>query len=382
MAEVVVPPVTYKFMSCHSITRQFLGRLRFQSVSWTDTLNGASTLTGVIAVPRDSIQINLLKNSTELDDTAIYVRNNLNKLVFGGIIYNRTWDPDNHTLSLSAIDFRSWLTTDAFLGPKVDLSGDNTYSWTNKDQLQIAREIVGYATLGSGRPVINVGTETSGRLRQLNVKGLDFKYAGELLDTMSRRSDGFEWAIEPYLSQTDGLPSLKLVTYYPEKSTLLSSVFFRKAPQQGNLRSVRPVSEDSSQRKNRIWTTGDSTRATQEFAVDYDPSIDGGFTLLKERVTNYSTVTERTTLASHATAELEFRKLKNNSLIAVTDINTPSVNTYSVGDRSRLIYQDDWYDFDLPAARITQRTIKPYDNGGEVELTFSLSDYELPEADI
>ncbi len=378
---VTPDPATYKFMACHPITRQFLGRLRFQSVSWTEAINGAATLTGTITVPRDSTQIRLLMTATEPDDVAIYVRNNLNKLVFGGIIYEQTWNPDNHTLTVSAIDFRSWLTADAFLGPKLDLTGDNTYSWTNKDQLQIARDIVGYATLGAGRPVINVGTETSGRLRQLNVKGLDFKYAGELIDTMSRRSDGFEWAIESYLSTTDGLPSLKLATYYPEKSTLLSSMFFRKAPQQGNLRNVRPITKDSSQRKNRIWTTGDSTRTTQEFAVDYDPAIDDGFTLLREKVTNYSTVTERTTLASHATAELDYRKQKNNTLTATTNLNDPSVNTYSVGDRARLIYEDDWYNIDLPAARIVQRTIKPYDNGGEVEVVFSLTDYELPEAD-
>lgn len=376
----------YQYIACHPVEGNQLGRFRMSSATWSEGINGNGSFSGSVTLPDRDVAITQLVAATRPDESALYVYDQqLGRYIWGGPITKTKENTSTGQLEIKAVEWRSWLFS-VFLGPKVDLTSDVSYGWTQIDQLQIARDIVAYAIVGGagdGRPTITLGQEMSGVLRDLNITGLQFKYAGELLDSMAQRDGGFEWTIlidpDPY----NRLPVLRLGLFYPERGGLVDGMIFRKTPASGNFRIKDDPELDASDRRSRVWTTGNTE--TLPFAQDSDPELADGIALLRETVTNYSTVTERGTLAAHARGEREFRSPLVNTLSLECSMEGPrspaDVGSYQAGSRVRLVYQTKTYDLDLPAARITERTLDPFSNGGRVQVTLDLADYELPEVD-
>lgn len=373
----------YQYISCHPLTNaQLAPPFRMNGVTWTEAVNGNGTFEGTTTLPKNDDAAYQRFSALSPDDAAIYVRNtDTNQYSWGGPIVSRTWKPSTGEVSVTAVEWRSWLFN-VFLSPKLDLTADRSYTWTGIDQLQIARDIVAWATLGGtadGRPVIATGSEVSGKLRDLSAVGLEFKYAGELIDTMAKRSGGFEWTIQIDADSHTGLPKLRLVFGYPEIGGLIPGLLFKRTPQGGNITLDSDIEDSVSQRRTRIWTTGSTE--TLPFAVDSDPDLTLGRTLLRESVTNYSSVIDRTTLSSHARAERAFRAVRTNTLDVSLNENDPASGTYHAGDRGRLVYRDRMTSLDLAAVRIIERKLTPQDAAGRVSLVLDLADYELPEVD-
>jgi hypothetical protein len=373
-------PVGYKYLACHPIGRQLLApALRLEDPSWTEVANGNGTFTAQLAIPRNPLAREQIRAAVTPGSSAIYVQSDNDNFPFAGPITQV--DRAGSLLKITAVCWRSWLYG-VFLGPKTDLTADNLYGWTNQDQLLIARQIVGYAIAAGatdGRPPITIGTEVSGKLRDLNVKGLEFKFAGELLDTLSRRSGGFEWDLRAFTDGADGLPRVRLVLASPEISVYQTGLLLRRTSNQGNIRIDGDISRSVTERRTRVWTTGASE--TLPFAQDSDAALATGGLLLSEKVTSYSTVTDRTTLSSHARAERQFLSPDLNILPVEIPDGAIDPDDYLVGDRIRLVYQDDWETLDLDAVRIIERTVSPGAGAGSVKAKLDLTDYTLPEVD-
>lgn len=375
--------MSFQFLAYHPITRaQLAPRLKPIECKSSQTVNGNGVLEMKLAVPQSKSKIDQLKLVAAEDESAIYVKNKNNQFTWGGVVVDQGWSPDERTITITAIEWRAWLFS-VFLEPFIDGSGnlsDIAYSWTNQDQLIIARGIMqGMMSCvpTALRPTVIYGSELSGKNRDLNVTGLQFKKAGELLDTMARRSGGFEWDLVPRPNSTDGLPELVFTTYYPQQGSLVSGLLLKKTPQGGNLLKYGPVSRSSGERRTRVWATGAGQPPDQEFAQDTDPS--GALKVYRSSVTNYNSVTDRTTLASHARAERLFYSTPTALLDVQVSSRKPDVDIYGKGDRGRLILQDDWVDYDLPAVRVISRTIDYVKQ--TADLTLDLSDYELPTVD-
>lgn len=374
--------VTYQYLSCHPVSRtQLAPALNLSSVQWIETRNGNGSLTATITLPDNPQARSQLRPALEPDEAAVYVRASNGTYPFGGVIVEQELDWSKGVGSIVVQEWRAWLYS-TFLRPKTDLSDDVIYSWTAKDQLQIARDIVSYATAGGagdGCPQISFGTLLSGKLRDLNVKGTQFKYAGELLDSLAQRDNGFEWGID-IVDGADRLPSLRLALDYPERGGKIDGLIFMQTQSAANIRPVGQIRRSSAERATRQWTTGAAENNASAFAVDSDPALPDGYTLLRERVSSYNSVTDRTTLASHAVSEREFRNPKINVLDVEVTLTSPmDINSYRAGDRGRLVLRNGWYDVDLPSVRILSREINPL--AGKVVLSLDLEDYELPEAD-
>jgi len=373
---------TFHCTPFHPLTRQQLAPpVVIDELSWTEVVAGNGVLTGKIALPRSLVKRDQLRYALEPDSSAIYVKSSEGAYVFGGVVVGQEWDPENGTIAITAVEWRGWLYS-VFLGPKLDLTADLLYGWTQKDQLQIAREIVAFATAGGtvdGRPQITLGAELSGKLRDLNIRGLDFKYAGELIDTIAKRSGGFEWTIKAYDDSTDFLPRLQFVTGFPELGGLVGGMLLRRTPNGGNFTLTSPISRSTTAMRTRVWTTGSTE--TLPFAVDSDPALPGANVMLREKMTAHSTVTERTTLASHARAERLFWGVKTNILSIAVLESTFGITTYPAGSRCRLAYQDQFQNIDLAAVRIIERKVTPRSGAGLVEMQLDMSDFVLPEVD-
>lgn len=371
---------TFRYLSCHPMVSSQLAWLQMIDPKWSQVVNGVGTFTGTIAVPNNTDRITQLKIATEPDQAALYVRNNDDRYVWGGLIAKQKWSRDERQVEITAVEWRSWFGG-VFLGPQDDPPLDVLYSWTNKDQLLIAREIVGHALSGgatSGKPPFTVGAETSGINRDLHVKGTEFRTATALIDSMAQRDRGFDWDVAIDTDST-GLPSRRLGLYYPEKGNVVSGLVFADGK---NILTREDIEVESDTRANRTWATGAGpTSESLPYASDADPALSSGFTVLREVVHNYHTVIERATLASHARAMREYLATRLNTLKIKVSLTDPPIDNYSVGDRGRLTIKDDWYDFSFPAVRVLERVVSPAEGGGVAEVTLDLTDVEAPEVD-
>jgi hypothetical protein len=373
---------SYRYASYHPVGRYMLApSLRFRKPEWSQIVGGNGTFTGIIAVPNNANVISLLKIATAKKQSAIYVINNATgQIEWGGPVIDRKWDPNANEITVTAVEWRAWLSW-VFIGPEPDLSSRNLYSFTSSDQLLTARDIVALAIengTSEGRPNIVIGTETSGVQRDLNFTGLDFKRASELIDSMSRRDNGFEWTIESRYG-SDGLPQLYFVPSYPERGGSIAGLTFLSTPGNSNLVKYDAVDENGATQRERQWATGAGQPPDQIFAQDTDPALSSGGILLREDVTNYSSVVNRSTLASHARAERLYYAGGTELFNIQVTTGRPDAATYFAGDRGRLRIKDRWIDWDLPAVRIISKKTKPED--GVVEIALDLNDSVLPEVD-
>lgn len=376
----------YQYLSCHPVTRAKLATLRPTDPAWVTTVNGNGSFSATFALPDNEDVVRLMRVALEPDQAAIYVKDAGGRFPWGGPIIEQSWNPNEGTVTITAVEWRSWFST-VMLTPMVDMSSDILYGWTNKDQLQIAREIVSLVTAAGaadGRPPVTIGTETSGKNRDLNILGTEFRTAAEALDSMANRSGGFEWTIEVRPDPSDGLPRLYFVVYFPQRGTLVSGLVFKKTPTgTSNLVSYGPVRKSSADLRMRQWATGAGQPPDLLFAVDTEPTLALNNRLMREDRTSYSSVVDRTTLSSHARNERLFYANSKELLTISHALAKPDADSYSAGDRAVLRVEDQWLvdgGYDLPAVRIVQKKVTP--GKGLVELVLDLDDYLLPEVDV
>lgn len=376
--------ISYKYVPYHPLTRvQLAPAINFSSVKWNEVVNDNAGFEATATLPEDGASLARLRAALEPDESAIYVKASNGIYPFGGIIVDQDLDWNAGTVTVTAQSWRAWLYS-KFLAPKIDLSDDVIYQWAAKDQLLIARQLVQYGLsldgTTTGVPTFNYNSDLSGRVRDFTLKGTDFKYIGEALDSVAQLDDGFEWDVEIFESSSDGKPSIRLVTYYPERGNLVDGLLLMQTDKGSNMRPVGSLRRTSSELITRQWVTGAAENNASAFAQDTDPDVDDGLTLLREKVSSYSTVRDRDILSSYARAERAYRTPKINFVDVQVSLESPiDVEDYHVGDRARLIVQNGWYDIDLDAARIVAREINPME--GSVILTLDLEDAELPESD-
>ncbi len=376
----------YRYLCCHPVNRnQLAPQVRFTGAQWSTVVNGNGAFAGRVAVPDDDAKIAQLKTALEPHYSAVYVKNSAGRFAWGGPIVKQTWDHTSQSVVVEAVEWRTWLYW-VFLAPNTNMTTptDQAYSWSNKDQLEIARDIASKMTIGGsadGRPSIIIGTELSGKLRQLNLKGLNFRRAGEAIDSLAQRDVGFEWTIEVRPHPTDGLPQLYFVPSFPQRGGLVTGMTLKSTSKGGNLLAYGPIVKDTTALRIRQWTTGAGQPPDQPFAQDSAPDLATSHALMREDQTNYSTITQRATLASHARAIRRFYQAGDGLLPVVVPMSKPDVDTYAAGDRCALKIEDRWVDIDLKAVRILEKIVSPDDESGKVTMTLDLNDFELPEAD-
>jgi hypothetical protein len=168
---------------------------------------------------------------------------------------------------------------------------------------------------------------------------------------------------------------LYFVPSYPERGGSIAGLTFLSTPGNSNLVKYDAVDENGATQRERQWATGAGQPPDQIFAQDTDPALSSGGILLREDVTNYSSVVNRSTLASHARAERLYYAGGTELFNIQVTTGRPDAATYFAGDRGRLRIKDRWIDWDLPAVRIISKKTKPED--GVVEIALDLNDSVL-----
>jgi hypothetical protein len=363
-----------------------IGELSLSSVSFNDPVSGTGgSFQASLEIDGD---VDVARALTQPWAVALYAQDPVSgSYLFGGPLIERPWQPASRRLQLGAISWKSWLYM-KMLDPDRTTNPvtDKIYSQTATDQFAIARYILGFSNSDVGTPHIGMGNELSGVNRDLSMQGSQFKFIGDLIDSMANRDNGFDWtiAIEP---DSNGNPSLWFRPYWPKRGQVNNSVILlHEQPAGGNILEFTDQLDSAASLRTRCWATGAGTPPDMLMAMDADPGLAGGFVLLSERVDNYSTVVDVATLAGHARTARKYYGQARSTVTPKLGLDDPDFRLYASGDKVRLRVQDDWWDFDFDAARIIDRQFN-VNNEGEspapdtVSLTIDLTDTALPQDD-
>ena len=361
---------TYRYLFADLLTNSVLAELPLTGVSFTQQLNQSGTLNGHILLSAlQSAQFNV-NASTIPGRSAIYVDRN-GDLIWGGVIWNRTYNSAQQTLNLTAREFESY-----FERRRVT----TTQNFTNTDQLVIARTLIDDAQLVTNGDIgVIVGTETSGVLIDRVYYDYELKNVYQSIQDLSRAEDGFDFLINVSYDPITEEPIKTLVLSYPRSGVIYdvndpdAIVFLFPA---GNIVEYE-YPEDASIAANIIYALGAGSNEGKLISIAQDtPKFTEGWAVLED-VANYSDITDATLLNELSLGQVLAVSYPPTTIkIVVPAYIPPTLNDYNIGDDARLIITDERFPGTLDAIyRIVALNVQPGENGPErVTLTLTASE--------
>lgn len=359
---------TYRYLFADLLTNEIVGELPLTGVAFTQQLNQAGTLSGHLLLSgMTTAQFNVNQSTTPAR-TAIYVDRN-GVLIWGGVIWGRSYNSADQTLSITAREFESY-----FERRRIT----TTVDFQNIDQLVIARTLMTDAqAVASGDIGVIVGTETSGVLIDRTYYYYEIKGVYPALQDLSRAENGFDFNIQVSYDPITNEPLKTLVLGYPRSGTIYdvndpeALVFIFPA---GNIVEYE-YPEDGAIAANVVYALGAGSNEGKLLETAQDTALlADGWPLLEEQA-NYSDVTDSTYLAELANGQVLAVAYPPTTIkIVVPAYVTPELGSYSIGDDARLIITDERFPNTLDAVyRIVGLSVQPGEDGPE-RVTITLTE--------
>lgn len=358
---------TYRYLFANLLTNEIVGELPLTGVSFTQQLNQAGTLTGHLLISgMTTAQFNV-DASTIPGKTCLYVDRN-GELIWGGVIWLRTYNSAEQVLSITAREFESY-----FERRRVS----TTTAFANTDQLVIARDLIDNAqAVANGDIGVITGAETSGVLVDRVYYDYELKTVYSAIQDLSRQEDGFDFNINVSYDPITEEPIKTLILGYPRTGTVYDindpEAFTFIFPA-GNIVEYE-YPEDGAIAANTIWALGAGSNEGKLLAVAQDSSkLSDGWALLEDQA-NYSDVTDGTVLSELAIGQVQAVSYPPTTIkVVVPAYVSPALGEYGIGDDARLIITDERFPNTLDEVyRIVGLSVQPGEDGPErVTLTLT-----------
>lgn len=331
------------------LTHEPIGRLDPKNYKFNDPIWGAGALEFEVAIPKGK-NVSSLKRRTMPDQVEIFVMDG-EHFLWGGILNWRARTPGTKVLKCKAQHWKGWFYT--------RLVPDR---WLREqDDWQMVYELWDFAANDKGTPALYRGGTDRGIISQFTVE--PFWSVGQALDNFGGRDNGFEWSIGFRKGSQTGLPEMFLELWTPGQTRGRPNLLFLDQSESTNRISVGDIEEDATERRPRVWATGEGTYPDQPRTLDEDPELKNDTILLRESVSNHSGVIETPTLFNHARSERLARNIPMTVLPIDHPYNKPHIRDYRSGDRARLRIRDEWDDIDIPGIRIIDRAVNKAEKG-------------------
>ena len=360
--------VTTNIYQSGSTPNPVIAELPFTGVNFTQQLNSIGTFQGnVLLSGINSTNLNVY-NGTTPGKTILWVIYNDTESsnsypVWSGVIWNREYDSENQTLSITAQEMLS-------LYQRRRISDTKTY--TTQDPTYIAQNLMQYTEAKSyGKTGLTYSVPSSSFSTTKTYNNYEFKSVYQAVKDLAQNF--FDFAIIPYLSSgnlvnefTIGLP---LGTPY-SSSDPTSAVF--QFP--GNVVSYR-FPEDGISAANRLYGLGygANSKKLTTTAVDSAKYTDG-FPLLEDAV-NYIDIGDQTLLNNTTLGHLNAVSYPPTTveIVIPTYVDPYYYTHYSIGDTVQVRITDDYFPSGLSLIlRIVGMSVNPGENGPDrVTLTLT-----------
>jgi hypothetical protein len=325
---------SYRYLFADLLTNTIIGELSLTGVSFGSQLNQAGSFQGHILLSGVNSTAFNVTNSTIPSKCAVYVDRD-GVLVWGGIIWNRSYQSSNQTLTINAREFESYFE-------KRRITSDQVF--TNIDQLTIAQNLVSLAQgVPYGNIGVQVGVETSGVLVSKTYYGYEKKTYYSALQDLSRAENGFDFNIDVAYDGS-GAPTKTLNLGYPRIGTTYSSTnpsaLLFEFPAGNVVEYEYP--EDGSLVANTLYALGAGSNEGKLSATYQNTTyLTNGWALYEEQA-NYSDVTDATYLAQLAQGQVIASSYPPTVIkLVVPAYVSPTYGTYSIGDSARLRITDE-----------------------------------------
>jgi len=325
---------TYRYLFADLLTNVIIAELPLTGVSFGSQLNQAGSFQGHILLSGiDTVGFNII-DATIPTKCAIYVDRD-GVLVWGGIIWNRSYQSSNQVLSINGREFESYFEKRRITSNQV---------FTNIDQLTITQNLISLAQgVTYGNIGVQVGVETSGVLVSRTYYDYEKKTYYSALQDLSRAENGFDFNIDVAYDGS-GAPTKTLTLGYPRIGTTYSasnpSALLFEFPSGNIIEYEYP--EDGSLVANTLYALGAGSNEGKLSATYQDTTyLTAGWALYEEQA-NYSDVTDAAYLAQLAEGQVIAVSYPPTVIkIVVPAYVNPIFGTYSIGDGARLRITDE-----------------------------------------
>ncbi|MFE1071004.1 hypothetical protein ACFW5W_07210 [Streptomyces sp. NPDC058783] len=289
---------SYRILLCDLRSDQLIDVLPVQGVSLDDYIGKTGRLSGTVPIPNAALA-DRARRALVPGRTAVWVERGRD-LWWGGILWTLNLASDQRGRLTAQIQAGGW---ESYLYHRLLY---DTQTAVQVDQLDIARGLVDYVQTTPGGDIgITYDSHTSGVLRDRTYLRYDLPAVGDLLDDLAAVENGFEWRIASY-RDADGrrvkrlrFGSPKIITgaadiVLDHPGPVLSYAWPTDATRKANAWQSRGATVNTNQ-------AADSYPLTSPVLVD-DADIAAGWPRL-DGTSDYTTVTQQTTLDAHARAD-------------------------------------------------------------------------------
>jgi hypothetical protein len=374
----------YRYLFADLITNDILAEMPLTNVSFTQALNTPGSFSGRI-LGSDARELGYdITGSTEPARTALYVDRD-GVLIWGGIIWLRTWNTDTQSFDFSAREFGSYFERRRIAGAFMD--GDQALVYDNEDQLFVAQDLL---TLAQSIPGGNIGVVVPNNVSGIDVTRVYYDYEvkdvwGAIKD-LSNQQDGFDFNIDvAYDSNLE--PRKYASTSYPYRGTPYNAAnadaLVFEFP--GNIVAYE-WPDDGSVTTNYMYGIGPNSNEAKIRAEATAPvnQIAAGWPLLEDSV-SYTDQYDPDLLYQQTLGEVTAKQVTVvTPKIIVPAYAEPVLGSYKTGDECLLRITDDrfpnnGYGFGLSVVkRIVAISVQPGEDGPE-RVTLTLTDPTLTE---
>jgi hypothetical protein len=361
-----------KYLFYGLLDNRILAELPISKPRFASKFKDSGNFTGSVILGDDRLAKLDVIGATIPERTAVYVDFN-GVLVWGGVIWGRSYNSDTKELTISADEFGSFYER---------MYIDQTLSFIDVDQMDIARGIVIDAQQAKGAPadigVIDNGA-TSTRTRKRTYHGYEFKQVWSALLQLSNVRDGFDFSFDVRWGVFNS-PEKVLSLHYPYRGQTgnETSLLFDFP---GNV-SKYNFPEDSSNNAVKTTAIGSGEGAAQITASTINQAyIDAGYPQT-ETTYSYKDIIEQDTLQDHADSDLDHVSDRFEGItVTVPLLGDPRFGTYITGDEALVRITDERFPQGLLGVngnplsesgdafmRIMGWTVDPTANTVEIEL--------------
>jgi hypothetical protein len=331
--------VSYRYLFADLLTNQIQSELSITGVNFSSALNSSGAFQGTILLSGLSAAQNAMA-ATIPARSALYVDRD-GVLVWGGIIWNRTYNSSNQHLSISAREFESYFERRRITSNVV---------FYNTDQLAIAQSLINTAqSKTNGNIGVVVPTNTSGVNITRTFYGYEQKTVMSAIQDLSKAGSGtagqtgFDFSIDVSYDAYNN-PTKTLVLGYPRIGRAYSAtsttvpVFEFPA---GNVVEYE-YPEDGSAVANTIYATGAGSNEGKMIYSSSDATkLATGWALLEDSV-SYSDIIDATVVQNLAAGQVAAVSYPPTVLkvVVVAGVD-PILGSYQIGDDARVRIFDD-----------------------------------------
>lgn len=350
----------YRYLFADLLTNQVYAELPLFGVSFNRELNTAGSFNGQMLLSDNRATKYNVTASTIPARTAVYVERN-GVLVWGGILWSRSYDSTSQTISFTATEFESYFTHRRIVA---------NYDFINVDQLTACQGIINnLQALPNGNIGITVGTEVSGVLITKSIFDYELKPCLEFIYELSKGSNGFDFNIDVAYGLGNALTKTMKMDY-PRRGKAYS-------PSDPNALMLEfPANviaysypEDGSRTTNTLYGIGGGAGANALIAVRQDAGqLSTGWPLLENSV-SYTDYDDPALLSGITQGNLNALLYPVEVITVTFPTNTtdPLYGTYNTGDDVRLRITDDRFPNTLDVIRrISSIQFNVGDNGADL----------------